>query len=80
MASANDSYIVITAPHFVGEVTNSDDLYNQHNSEFADRLSHDSHFREPVHLEMGRFEPVDVLVFVNQSLVCHSGTQAAGSR
>jgi len=80
MASADQSDLVITAPRFGGEVGNSGDLYNQHNSEFADRLSHDSHFREPVRLEMGRFEPVDVLVFVNQSLVCHSRTQAAGSR
>jgi 4-amino-4-deoxy-L-arabinose transferase-like glycosyltransferase len=73
MASAEESDIVITAPHFAG------DLSNQHNSEFSDRLSQDPHFQEPIRLEMGRFEPVDVLVFVNQTLVCHSGNQAPGS-
>ena len=75
MATAEESDIVVTAPHFVGEVGNGDDLYNQHNSEFADRLSLDPHFKTPIRLEMGRFEPVDVLVFMNQAFVCHSGSQ-----
>ena len=72
MTSAESSDIVVTAPHFVGEMGSSEDLYNQYNSELAERLSRDPHFREPVHLKMGRFEPVDVLVFVNRTVVCAS--------
>jgi len=75
ITSAKESDIAITAPHFVGEVGSSDDLNNQHNSEFADRLSRDPRFRGPTRLQMGRFEPIEVLVFVKQSLVCHSGDQ-----
>ncbi len=72
MDAADESDIVVTAPHFVGEVGNGDDLYNQHNSEFADRISRDPHFNKTIRLEMGRFEPVDILVFLNKSLTCQS--------
>jgi hypothetical protein len=68
--AADQSDIVITAPHFIGEEKIKEDLDNEHNAEFADRLSRDSHFRAPIRLEMGRFEPVEVLVFVKSTLAC----------
>lgn len=71
MDSAGESDIVLTAPHYVGEVTNKEDLDNQHNAEFADRLSRDPHFRGPIPIEMGRFEPVEITVFLKNNLVCH---------
>jgi hypothetical protein len=57
MEGADHSDIVVTAPGYVGEVSNKEDLDNQHNVEFADRLSHDPLFQAPVHLTMGRFAP-----------------------
>lgn len=71
MASSEESDIVITAPQFTGGIADSGSLNNQHNSEFSERLSRDSHFQKPIRLEMGRFEPVAVLVFVNKNLTCH---------
>lgn len=76
MDGADHSDIVVTAPGYVGEVSNKEDLDNQHNAEFADRLSHDPLFQEPVHLAMGRFAPVDVLVFVKSTLACRPGKDA----
>ena len=71
MAAANASDIVITAPHYAGGVGDSNsNLNNQYNLEFADRLSRDPYFRKPVRLEMGRFDPVQVLVFANRNLRC----------
>jgi hypothetical protein len=72
MDSAAQSDIVLTAPHYSG-VAPEDKLYNQHNAEFADRLSRDPRYQEPIHLEMGRFDPVEVVVFVKKTLVCQSG-------
>jgi hypothetical protein len=56
---------------------NKEDLDNQYNAEFASRLSQDPRFRGPIRLEMGRFEPVEVDVFLKKSLVCQSGQQAS---
>ena len=67
------SDIVLTAPYYVGEVRNKEDLDNQHNSDFAARLSRDPLFRGPIRLEMGRFEPVEVWVFLKRDLVCQTG-------
>ena len=75
MDAADQNDIVITAPGFVGESKIKEDLDNQHNAEFADRLSRDPHFRAPIHLGMGRFEPVEVLAFVNKTLVCRADSR-----
>jgi len=72
MDSADQSDIVITAPGFVGESKIKENLDNQYNTGFSDRLSHDPHFGPPVRLAMGRFEPVEVQVFVKSTLACHS--------
>jgi len=71
MASANESDIVITAPYYAGDVGDrASNLNNQYNLEFADRLSLDPYFQKPFRLEMGRFDPVQVLVFANRNLRC----------
>ncbi len=78
MAAADQNDIVITAPGFIGDAKIKEDLDNQYNAEFADRLSRDPDFRTPTRLAMGRFEPVEILVFVKRALVCRteSGLQA----
>jgi 4-amino-4-deoxy-L-arabinose transferase-like glycosyltransferase len=73
MDATGRSDIVLTAPHYVGEVRNKEDLDNQHNAEFAARLSADPFFRGPIRLEMGRFEPVEIWVFLKKGLVCQAG-------
>ncbi len=70
MSSAEQSDIVLTAPAFVGQATDRQDLDNRYNREFAERLVADPHFREPILLEMGRFWLVEVSVFVKKALVC----------
>jgi hypothetical protein len=73
MDSADRSDMVLTAPDYIGEVKNEEDLDNRYNAEFAGRLSLDSRFRGPIRLEMGRFEPVEMDVFLSKALVCHAG-------
>jgi len=70
MDAAGKSDFVLTAPQFAGEATYMENLDNQHNAEFAARLSQDPRFRLPIRLEMGRFEPIEVNVFLQRSLVC----------
>lgn len=72
MSSAELSDIVLTAPAFVGQATDRQNLDNQYNREFADRLARDPLFQPPIHLQMGRFEPLEVLVFVKNEFACHS--------
>lgn len=76
MGSAELSDIVLTAPDFVGQATDRQNLDNEHNREFADQLAKDPLFQRPIHLQMGRFEPLEVLVFVKNGLACHSMTTA----
>jgi 4-amino-4-deoxy-L-arabinose transferase-like glycosyltransferase len=71
MASVEQSDIALTAPHYGGDLMENHGLDNQYNAEFADRLSRDPRFQGPIRLEMGRFEPVEVQVFVRKSLPCH---------
>jgi len=72
MDSAAQSDIIITAPHYVGQVKYKEDQDNQHNLEFTDRLSGDPRFQGPIRIQVGRFEPVEVAVFLKRTLVCHS--------
>lgn len=82
MSSARQSDIVLTAPDFMGQITDREDLDNRYNREFTERLARDPSFRGPIRLEMGRFEPVEVQVFVKKTLVCralaegHDGPQS----
>jgi 4-amino-4-deoxy-L-arabinose transferase-like glycosyltransferase len=72
MEAADQSDLAITAPAYMGEAGNMEDQDNQHNAEFAARLSQDPHFQKPIRLEMGRFEKFEVDVFLNKNLVCPS--------
>jgi 4-amino-4-deoxy-L-arabinose transferase-like glycosyltransferase len=74
MDLAGQSDLVLTAPHYTGGLMEfaSD---NQNNAEFADRLSRDPRFKGPIRLTMGRFEPVEVTVFVRKNLVCQVGQE-----
>jgi len=72
MDAADQSDVVITAPAYVGERNNKEDLDNQHNAEFAARLSQDPRFQKPFRLQMGRFERIEVDVFLSKNLVCPS--------
>jgi 4-amino-4-deoxy-L-arabinose transferase-like glycosyltransferase len=76
MNAADQSDMVITAPGFVGETAIKEDIDNEHNVEFADRLAHDRQFAPPVTLDMGHFQPVKVQVFVRNVPGC-SSQQAA---
>jgi len=76
MSSAELSDIALTAPAFVGQATDRQNLDNERNREFADRLAKDPLFQPPIHLQMGRFGTVEVLVFVKNGLACHSMTTA----
>jgi len=71
MSASDQSDIVVTAPDFIGQVSDKQDLDNRYNREFAERLAADPLFRGPIRLKMGRFEPVDVMVFVKATLPCH---------
>jgi hypothetical protein len=79
MESAEHSDIVLTAPHYVGELEIKEDLDNKYNAEFADRLSRDPRFRGPIRVKMGRFEPVEMDVFLKKTLVCHYSQAASPS-
>jgi hypothetical protein len=70
MAALDKSDIVLTAPQYIGDVTTKENLDNQHNAEFAARLSQDPRFESPISLKVGRFAPVEVLVFLKKTLVC----------
>lgn len=76
MALTDQSDMVLTAPGYMGEPRFKEDIDNEHNNEFADRLSHDPLFQVPVHLKMGRFAPVDVQVFLKRTLGCQPGKLA----
>ena len=73
MKSVGDSDIVLTAPHYVGQVTDKQDLDNQHNAQFAARLARDSRFKAPICLHMGRFEPVELLLFLKKPVTRNKG-------
>ena len=70
MDSARQSDMVLTAPHYLGEVNNKEDLDNYHNLEFLNRVSQDQAFQGPIRMELGRFDPVEMDVFVKKSLGC----------
>lgn len=76
MTASDQSDIVLTAPGFIGQVSDKQDLDNRYNRDFAGHLAADPLFRGPIRLKMGRFEPVEVTVFVKSSLSCHFSEEA----
>jgi hypothetical protein len=71
MSASDQSDMVVTAPDFIGQVSDKQNLDNRYNREFVQRLAADPLFRGPIRLKMGRFEPVEVTVFVKAALPCH---------
>ena len=80
MRAAGESDIVVTAPDFIGQVSDKQDLDNRYNREFASRLASDARSRGPIRFEMGRFEPVEVQVFVKSNLVCRQAGEVQAAR
>jgi hypothetical protein len=68
MDQVERSDIVLTLPHYPG-VEEEDKLCNEHNDEFVSRLSADPHLQGPIRLQVGRFTPVEVAVFLRKGLV-----------
>ena len=67
MESVNSSDVVLTAPGFMGDqLDDKQNLDNQHNTELVQRLQKDSRFIKPLKLRMGRFNSVQILVFLKQ--------------
>jgi Dolichyl-phosphate-mannose-protein mannosyltransferase len=73
MKSADESDLVVTAPSLFRKTGGMDDASNENNAELATRLSSDPLFRAPIVLEVGRFQAIDLLVFVKKSLPCGAG-------
>ena len=44
---------------------------NAHNTEFVELLSRDPNFQGPFQFKVGRFAPIDVVVFVKKEMPCH---------
>jgi len=82
MNAIGQSDIVLTAPGFIGQVSDKQDLDNRYNRQFGERLAADPRFQGPFRLEMGRFQqPVEVQVFVKKAAVCHlAGEEQANKR
>ena len=72
MDRAGQTDMVITAPHLIGE--DSESIDNQYNSEFAAHLSQNPKFQGPFRFNMGRFDPVEVVVFMKSNLTCRSAS------
>jgi hypothetical protein len=70
MEAANQSDMAITAPHYTGVMQDFNNLDNQYNGDFEQRLLQDPLFQGPFHFTMGRFQPIDVDVFVKKNLSC----------
>jgi len=77
MSLIGQSEVVVTAPGFEGQATDRQDFDNRDNREFAERVSRDPRFRGPLRLTMGRFEPVEVDVFLKNGLACSPEVQQA---
>ncbi len=65
MESVGESDIVLTAPGWAGELPGRPEPNNLHNLEFDQRMARDPRFRGPIRLQMGRFEPIEVDVYVS---------------
>lgn len=75
MDLAGQSDFCVTAPGYIGAVKNREDLDNQYNTEFVSRLSQDPRFRGPIRLKMGRFESIEVDVFIKNTVKCQFDQQ-----
>lgn len=65
MKDIGDSDIVLTVLNYEGMRMDKQPLDNQYDNDFAGRLEHDARFTGPIHLRVGRFDQVDMVVFLN---------------
>lgn len=63
----DSSDVVVTAQNLVGEKLDRQHIDNQHNAELIQKLEQDTRFRGPFPLAMGRYEPVELTVFLRHS-------------
>lgn len=70
MSAAKGSDFILTAPHYVGEVTLRENEDNQFNSDFVELLSESPNFVRMPDLHVGRFEPIAIAVFRRRELEC----------
>ncbi|MGA9379194.1 MAG: glycosyltransferase family 39 protein [Phormidium sp.] len=66
LTAAKSSNVVITAPQLIGGKADKQHLDNQHNTEFVKRLEKMPEFSPPIKLMMGRYQPVEVFLFINK--------------
>lgn len=66
IASAKTSDVVLTTPTLVGSKSDRQDLDNQHNAEFVQRMQKLSEFSAPIKLTVGKYEPMEIFVFLNK--------------
>jgi len=72
MDAVDQSDMIITAPHYRGEIKGKEDPDDQYNAEFEKRLLLDPRFQGPFLFQMGRFAPVEIAIFVKKGLSCSS--------
>jgi hypothetical protein len=80
VAAADTNDVVFTVPELVtaaGSTENSQD--NRYNTDFASQMSNNRDFGTPLHLQMGRFHPVDMLIFIRKSTPNNLKPLARGS-
>lgn len=67
MQEAAKCHVIVTAPDYVGKKASKFDLDNQHNTEFMRRLAQDERFEGPIRLSIGRFDPVELVIFFTKT-------------
>ena len=63
MKAAGECDVVVTAPGFIGKISNKNHLDNQYNTELVRRLEQDGRFEGPISLNISKFEPVELAIF-----------------
>ncbi len=69
VATASSNEVVFTVPDLTAARWHDFQVDNQYNSEFARLMSLRPGFQKPLHLRLGRFHPVDLLVFIRTSVL-----------
>ena len=66
--SVDRSDVVLTVLNYKGMLLDKQDRDNRYDNDFATRLGHDTRFIGPFHIRVGRFDPVDMVVFLNAAV------------
>ena len=76
MQAAAECDVVVTAPGFVGRIATKNHLDNEHNAEFVRRLEQDGRFEGPVRMKIGKYDPVELVIFFRRSAPSGNGSGA----